>query len=282
MKGITGTITSLDDNSISIQVEDDGNVPQRLCSKTFSIQKYKHWLQLIVDLPASCLCSIQEVVNELDYNSDSSEDSIEQTLQSDEDIETDMSIINQMLYEVVKYFCKVHLKDILAFLKEKLNKKRTMRLRAMVGKVEVGMKEKIQKYPDYMCKVCGQECKEFYDLPADYSVECSTCEEWYHYPCEGLKGTEDFLQEGSTLPFKCTFCKMDGFDQSQGANNDGSRCEVQVPVTAQSIQQDTVITASVTNKNQRKRKISHESNIPCKKVKTASGRCVKAPVCADM
>ena len=258
---------------------DLSDILQRSVQKLMdNVNLTEQWLQLFVDLPTSCLCSIQQAVNELDYNSDSSEENFEQFLNTDEDLEMDMSIIQQMLYEVVKYFCKVHLKDILAFLKKKLNKKRTMRLRATVGKVDVGSRQKADKFPAYMCKVCGEECKEFYDTAADYSVQCDTYEDWFHYPCEGLTGEEEFLQEGSTLPFKCTFCKMEEYEMSINEQNSVSTWEQTsscgIPLCSKTLK-DTTHNKKTTGI---KRKSDMKSNIPCKKTRTSSGRNVKPPV----
>ena len=59
---------------------------------------------------------------------------------------------------------------------------------------------------NYVCRVCCQTCV---DEPAEFrerSVSCDCCQEWFHWVCVGLKGTEPFLSN-QKLQWKCPFCK---------------------------------------------------------------------------
>ena len=63
---------------------------------------------------------------------------------------------------------------------------------------------------EYPCGKCGSECIDIankkHALFEDFSVQCDTCDLWYHYVCLKLTGKEPELQENSELPFFCPSC----------------------------------------------------------------------------
>ena len=41
----------------------------------------------------------------------------------------------------------------------------------------------------------------------EFSVQCDTCDKWYHYMCVNLTGQEPELKEKSDIPYYCPNCK---------------------------------------------------------------------------
>ena len=48
---------------------------------------------------------------------------------------------------------------------------------------------------DYMFLVCHSECLDEPVNFNDMNISCDFCEQWFHWVCVGLKGTETFLTQ---------------------------------------------------------------------------------------
>ena len=56
----------------------------------------------------------------------------------------------------------------------------------------------------YLCAVCGKDVSEEPSIYAEYSVECSDCKMWVHFPCGGIaEGAEPMSDE-----WLCVNCKV--------------------------------------------------------------------------
>ena len=124
-------------------------------------------------------------------------------------LELEQLLIHELLIQVVRYFCKVHLNEQVTKLKDYiLEVSKTYQHRHTVDSVQ--SKSSAKPNTDFPCGICGQECIEIlHESEASieqFSVQCDQCKKWFHYPCMQLNGNEPELQENSELPFYCTQC----------------------------------------------------------------------------
>ena len=124
-------------------------------------------------------------------------------------LELEQLLIHELLIQVVRYFCKVHLNEQVTKLKDyMLEVTKTYQHRHTVDSIQ--SKSAAKASSDFPCGVCGQECIEIlHESEASieqFSVQCDKCHKWFHYPCMQLTGNEPELQENSELPFYCTQC----------------------------------------------------------------------------
>ena len=131
---------------------------------------------------------------------------------TDLEYELEMSLILQLFEEVVHYFSRVHLSDILDKYKDTILQKKTQV--SIQHQIISGIKKKDidVKLIQYPCGSCGKECIDVESVKdphfEDFSVGCDKCMKWYHYTCQGLNGSEPQIQEGSSLPYFCNVCKL--------------------------------------------------------------------------
>ena len=160
-------------------------------------------------------------------------------------LELDQILILELMQKVVIYFCKVHLNEKVTQLKDfMLEKPKTFQHRHTVEfKSTQNLPNPEVEYP---CGVCNKECIDIiHDTQAkfeEFSVQCNKCNKWYHYICMNLNGNEPELQENSSLPYFCTFCKRNTAheDVDDHANNSESNLAVTDDQNSEELEQPNV------------------------------------------
>ena len=104
---------------------------------------------------------------------------------TDMEYELEMALLLQMFEQVVNYFSKVHLSDILDKYKDTvLNRKALVSMRHQIIS-GIKMKDIDVKSILYSCGTCGKECIEVDTVKdphyEDFSVGCDHCMKWFHY-----------------------------------------------------------------------------------------------------
>ena len=153
------------------------------------------WFDLFTDIPEMCTCNDPKSTMELD-NDDTQSDNEDEF--GDDSLQFQHSIILDLYQCVVTYFCRVQFADIRGqFVNKRRKKKQSLRagLQSSSG-TKFSAEDKAEKIP-YPCAVCGKECKSLFEKFEEQSVQCSLCRIWLYFPCAGLKGDEEQLQEGN-------------------------------------------------------------------------------------
>jgi hypothetical protein len=65
--------------------------------------------------------------------------------------------------------------------------------------------EAVSSAAEYVCKVCSKECIDGPKFFSQMSIFCDYCNNWFHWKCVHVKGTEKFLKKKS-LKWKCPIC----------------------------------------------------------------------------
>ena len=147
-----------------------------------------------------CVCPAQPEESQIEHEV---HDDMEYVLQE--------TLVMELYDHLVEYFTKINISELIKkYLDEVVQKAKSVQLRHSVNFTE--NKKDIIKDIKYPCGVCFKECEEIETLRrpkfSDFSVECSTCNKWFHYQCVQLSGSETFLQEGSMEEFTCTKCSV--------------------------------------------------------------------------
>ena len=50
-----------------------------------------------------------------------------------------------------------------------------------------------------LCERYKQVCTKDPECVVDQSIACDSCNDWYHYSCMGIKGSEQFLQSAASV-----------------------------------------------------------------------------------
>ena len=126
------------------------------------------------------------------------------------------------LFEVVtEYFLRISLSEAITKFKEAIprTKKQALcsKIQALSERSERtteggGKKQRLCIFENenvagaVFCGKCKLVCTENPECVADQSIACDSCNNWYHYSCMGIKGTEQFLQSAGSV-WKCVSCR---------------------------------------------------------------------------
>ena len=109
-----------------------------------------------------------------------------------------ISMILDVFDKVSEQYVKIQTSDFLKIFRSNERNKNTA-LRCGIKQKE-GKRKNLQEKTNppeeqlqYICGVCGLPCTDNPASEAELSIGCDSCEEWYHYPCIGLTGSEPFL-----------------------------------------------------------------------------------------
>ncbi|XP_063400158.1 uncharacterized protein LOC134684780 [Mytilus trossulus] len=139
--------------------------------------------------------------------------------QEDDDENEVFLIMLFELFEIItEHFLRISLADAITKFKEAIprTKKQALRskIQALSERTEVAGKKprmstlenEIASSDIFICGKCKKVCSEEPECIKDQSIGCDSCNNWFHYSCMAIKGTEKFLQsEVST--WKCVSCR---------------------------------------------------------------------------
>ena len=67
----------------------------------------------------------------------------------------------------------------------------------------------------YKCPTCKKILADNPEEPEDASIACDQCNQWFHFKCQRLSGSEAFLKRSSST-WSCAACKGSGKGRGRG------------------------------------------------------------------